>query len=48
MKNEKRKKNIPILVIQLILIGIMLYSGSNIVIWFLENGKSNQIKEELF
>ena len=25
----------------------MLYSGSNIVIWFLENGKSNQIKEEL-
>ena len=47
MKNEKRKKNIPILVIQLILIGIMLYSGSNIVIWFLENGKSNQIKEEL-
>lgn len=44
---KRRKKNPIILIIQIILIGIMIYSGTNIVIWFLENGKTTQIMEEI-
>lgn len=44
---RKRKKSPIILLIQLILIGIMIYSGTNIVIWFFENGKTTQIMEEI-
>lgn len=47
--NQKKKsfKKIIVLIIELILIGVMIYSGTKIVIWFFENGKTNQIREEL-
>lgn len=49
---ESKKKSMSIkkfifIIIELILVSVMIYSGSKIVIWFLENGKTEQIMEEI-